>query len=103
MEYNLYTVRDSQAEVAMQPTFFEQDAQAIKAFKNSVCKEDHFDGSPADYTLYKIGKFNDNTMELHAYEPQKIIGGLDAWNQRQADKRQLDLLNQEIAEIKEQA
>ena len=103
MQYNIYVVRDAQAEVTMQPTFFEQDAQAIKAFKNSICKEGHWNGSPADYTLYKVGTYDDNTMELNAYAPMKIIGGLDAWNQRQRDIRQLDLLNEEIDNLKEQA
>ncbi len=104
MKMIMYAVRDTQADATMRPIFFEKDAIAIRAFILSVSNaEDPMNKTPVDFTLYRIGTYNDELMLLNADGPQdpvRLMNGLEAISQRTFDLEQIDALNKEIDAIK---
>jgi hypothetical protein len=53
---------------------------------------------PEDYTLFKVGEFNDGTGELEACIPIKLINGIEAVAQsRKVNGAQLQEVDEEIS------
>lgn len=101
MKSKIYTVRDAQAEAAMRPVFFEQDAIAIRSFKMSVTNaDDPMSSNPDDYTLYRIGVYDDESMLIESHDPVRLMGGLEAVADRRIDQEKIAALHKEIEEIK---
>ena len=74
----VYTIRDSKAEAYMQPFTFRTDAEAIRAFGDSVEKagtplHDH----PEDYFLYKVGEFDLLVGVIKPLEIVNLAGAAD--------------------------
>ena len=77
MKLNAYTIYDVASGIYMRPFFSQADGQAIRGFKDIATDADHEIGKhPEDYTLYRIGSFNDNTGKMEGEEPEKLITGL---------------------------
>jgi hypothetical protein len=58
---NMYCIHDSKAQAYLPPFFFHRDGQATRVFANCVNNEEHtFAINPADYTLFKVGSFDDS-------------------------------------------
>ncbi len=99
----LYAVRDTQADATMRPVFFEKDEIAIRSFILSVSNaEDPMNKTPVDFTLYRIGTYDDETMLLNEAGPQdpaRLMNGLEAISQRTFDLEQIAALNKEIKAI----
>ncbi len=104
MKMIMYAVRDTQADATMRPIFFEKDAIAIRSFILSVSNaEDAMNKTPVDFTLYRIGTYDDELMLLNADGPQdpvRLMNGLEAISQRTFDLEQIDALHKEIEAIK---
>ncbi len=77
MKLNAYTIYDVASGVYMRPFFSQADGQAIRSFKDISTDADHEIGKhPEDYTLYRIGTFNDTTGKMTGEELEKLTTGL---------------------------
>ena len=56
---NIYAVKDNLVGRFMQPIFLENDQQAIRWFKNAINSIDLWKSSASDYTIHRLGTFND--------------------------------------------
>jgi len=66
MKLNMYTIYDSAAGAYMRPFFLQSDGQAMRAFKDIATDASHEVGKhPEDYSLFRIGVFDDNNATLH--------------------------------------
>jgi len=79
MNLNAYTIYDVASGVYMRPFFSQADGQAIRGFNDIACDASHEVGKhPQDYTLYRVGRFNDTSGKLEGEELEKLTTGLEA-------------------------
>lgn len=58
----MYTIHDIKAETFMVPFFQQNDETAKRLMTHSANNPEHFVGkNPADYTLFYIGEYEDNS------------------------------------------
>lgn len=75
MKLLAFTVFDSAAEAYLQPFFARSEGEAIRSFSTAASSEDHmFAKHAADYTLFKIGTFDDATGLLEVPHPPVSLG-----------------------------
>lgn len=79
MKLYMYAIRDSKAEAYAQPFFMQNDQIAVRAFMatiedpNSKCNK-----YPNDFSLYRIGDWDDNTGGLTCpLEPKFLYSAVD--------------------------
>jgi len=78
MKLNAYTIYDVASGVYMRPFFSQADGQAVRGFKDIATDADHEVGKhPEDYTLYRIGTFNDTTGKIAGEDLEKLATGLE--------------------------
>ena len=99
MKLNAYTIYDVASGIYMRPFFSQADGQAMRGFKDIALDADHEVGKhPEDYTLYRVGSFNDVTGVMASEELEKLITGLECVaSSRNVNKENLDLLNKNIS------
>jgi len=70
----MYSVRDTTAEMFMRPFFAPTEALAIRSFYNSV-KEEGSPGNlnPEDFELHQLGDFDPENGSVHVLERSKVI------------------------------
>lgn len=69
-----YAVYDRKAEVYSTPFLEVTDGTAIRALQEAVADGNHpFAKHPADYSLHRLGTFEDTTAEIAVEEKKKII------------------------------
>jgi hypothetical protein len=71
----LYTIRDTVADIFNRPFVAHNDADAIRAFTQSFEKGGQ--GNKEDYVLYHIGSYNDSNGIIDTVEPIRVYSGLD--------------------------
>lgn len=100
MKMNIYAIWDRAAGAYMRPFFMNADDQAKRAFTDIATDPDHEIGKhPTDYTLFKLGLFDDNSGELHPFNPEKIIAAHEAVAlSRKIKPGSLKLFDQEVTE-----
>lgn len=93
MKLNAYTIYDVASGAYMRPFFTGADGQAIRSFRDIATDADHEVGRhPQDYTLYRVGGFEETTGELSGGELIKLITGLEAVSHdRQIQPGQLEI------------
>jgi len=98
MKLNAYTIYDVASGVYMRPFFSQADGQAVRGFKDIACDADHEVGKhPEDYTLYRIGSFNDTTGKMAGEELEKLATGLEmVTNSRKVNQDNIEQLHKEI-------
>nr|UXQ88051.1 MAG: nonstructural protein [Microvirus sp.] len=78
MNQNIYTVYDQKARAYLTPFFMPEDGMAIRTFSDCVnSKDHHFGKHPSDYTLYKMGVYDDNSADLLAIPLQSLGNGVE--------------------------
>ena len=79
MKVDLYAVFDRCSGVYDGPIPGRADAEMVRNF-TFMCtnKESKISQSPEDFTLFKVGKWNDGTGELEPSVPEKLINGAEA-------------------------
>ena len=79
MKVSLYAVFDRCSGVYDGPIPGRADAETIRNFK-FMCEnpESKMSQSPEDYTLFKVGTWNDGTGEVEDVVPEKLINGAEA-------------------------
>lgn len=79
MQTFIYTIYDVKAKAYLLPIMMATDAIAVRSFTNVINQEGHqFNQNPEDYTLHRIGLFDDENAEIKHYNPELIISGLQA-------------------------
>jgi len=68
---NVYSIRDSLAEIYNKPFTEINNATAIRAFSQSMQQTKNKE----DYVLYHIGTFDDNAGSFTVNDPVKIFSG----------------------------
>ena len=98
MKLNAYTIYDVASGVYLRPFFSQADGQAIRGFKDIATDADHEIGKhPEDYTLFRIGSFNDNTGKMEGENPEKLATALELVAQsRQVNQDNIEQLHKEI-------
>ena len=98
MKLHAYTIYDVASGVYMRPFFSQADGQAIRGFKDIACDADHEIGKhPEDYTLYRIGAFNDTTGKMEGEELEKLATALEmVSSSRQVNQDNIEQLHKEI-------
>lgn len=79
----IYGIRDAKADAFTRPPFFmSTEGQALRAFTDLAHNADSDVGMhPDDYTLYELGKLNQETGEIEANpHPRHILTGSAAIN-----------------------
>lgn len=67
MRLNVYTIFDSASQAYMRPFFMQSDGQALRSFTDIAQDAEHEIGKhPEDYSLYRIGTYDDQKGVLHA-------------------------------------
>lgn len=69
----IFSVFDKKAVAYLQPFYYQQKGQAIRAFEDSVNNpETAFNKHPEDFSLYLLGEFDDTTGEITSKKPLHI-------------------------------
>ena len=77
MRTNAYAIFDRASGAYSQPFFLPSDGAARRSFGDSANNTELNVGMhPEDYTLFRIGRYDDATGELAQEVPEKIVG---AW------------------------
>lgn len=78
MKLLIYAIFDQATAAYSRPFFLQTDSQATRTFTDSiVSKDSEFGAHPADYTLYRIGVYNDQTAKLTPRDNVKIATALE--------------------------
>lgn len=73
-----YAIYDSKAEAYMQPFFVRNDGEALRGFMDGMDNEQSpFHKWPQDYTLFKLGRYDDETGKIDACTPISLGNGLE--------------------------
>lgn len=75
----IFSVFDDKADLFMPPFYNQQTPVALRVFADACRQDDHpFRQNPADYHLYEVGTFNDETGDLMGLsKPVLLIGAAD--------------------------
>lgn len=107
MEMKMYAVFDSVAQAFMNPMLFQNDGQAIRSLQNAVNAEgeNQIAKSPADFSLFYLGKWNDKTatLETEGQPPRRVVLAFELANSDKAryNGKQIEELFEEIKSIRE--
>ena len=73
MNVTMFSVFDSKAGVYTQPFFAPTVGVAIRSLQSLMLDHSHtFYTHPEDYTLYRLGEFDDNVGDIAATNPEAI-------------------------------
>jgi hypothetical protein len=77
MTKQVFAVHDSAAGAYLAPFVVHGEGLAVRMFNDLVSEPGHqFNKHPEDYTLFKIGRFDEATGELKSMPPQSYGNGL---------------------------
>lgn len=80
MTANIYTVKDEMTGNFLNPTTIKTDQEAIRMFKYQINNTAIWTDNPEDFSLYKVGTFDDETGTIIGITPEKICGGRSVKN-----------------------
>ena len=62
MKYGMFSIYDEKAQAYLPPFILPETGMAIRTFGDCINSEEHqFGKHPADYTLYQIAEFDDDS------------------------------------------
>lgn len=77
MKLNAYCVFDSKVEAYLTPFFMRADGEATRACQQAMSDPNHnFCRYPADYTLFRVGEFDDASGRLLPLDAYVNLGNL---------------------------
>lgn len=92
---NAYSIYDAAAGAFTRPFFMQTDQQAQRAFLDLVNTEGEMvNKHPEDYTLFKIGNFNELSGEFGDVHNLKLLTGLEAVIPKSKQPGQLDFVEE---------
>ena len=74
MTHNVYAVKDELQGVFLQPIYAESEKAALRDFKFKVNNIEQWKYNSADYSLFRLGTFDDATG-IYTSDIEKIQGG----------------------------
>lgn len=78
MKLNIYSIYDSASGLYSRPFFTQSDAESVRSFSDIAIDSDHPIGKhPEDYTLFRIGNFDDNTALLNNEANESLATALE--------------------------
>lgn len=78
MIMEIYAVKDKQVNAFLQPFFSPTIGSALRSLGSVLNDPNHeFSKHVADYTLYKLGEFDDLTGVISAYSEPDLITALE--------------------------
>lgn len=98
MIINLYAVYDEKAQAFMSPFQNTNDGMAIRSFIQACQNpEVPFSKYPLDYTLFRVGKYDDEKAVFTNEEPkaQQLLTASDAIRMHKQDQQTLRTLHEE--------
>ncbi len=81
MELTVFSIFDTKAATFSRPFVAVREGEASRTFVdlvNAPNKDNPFAQHPEDYSLHRLGKFNQNSGELTDHVNYQIISGLEA-------------------------
>ena len=85
MKLNAYVIYDAASASYQRPFFVNADGAAIRAFGDLTKDQAHPIGQhPEDYSLHRIGTFDDNNAKFNTEDKECLITGLEAASQNTA-------------------
>ena len=80
MTLEFYAVKDETANRFMTPSLIMSENEAKRAFKSQVNNIQIWKDNPEDFSLYKLGNFDEETGTIIGIKPEKIVGGRSVVN-----------------------
>ena len=78
MKLNIYSIYDTASGLYSRPFFTQSDGEASRSFGDLVTDKTHPVGMhPEDYTLFRLGVFDDVKGSFHNEENQSLMTGLE--------------------------
>jgi len=78
MKLTLFAIHDVKAECFSKPFLEPLDAIAVRAFTDCVNSDNHqFGANPQDYTLFKLGEYDDSKGMFETYAPKSLGNGVE--------------------------
>ncbi len=78
MKHNMYTIFDTASGLYSHPVYEQSDKAAIRSFGNLAQNADCNIGQhPEDYTLFRVGIFDDNNGKLHNEVNESLATALE--------------------------
>ncbi len=78
MILKIYSTYDSKAHAYMAPFYMHEDGMATRVFQQAITDSTHqFGKAPQDYTLFRLGTFDDSSGTLHNSTPISLGNGLE--------------------------
>lgn len=92
MKINVYTIFDTASGAYMRPFFAQSDGQALRSFKDIANDTEHEIGRhPEDYSLHRIGVYDDNKGALTPEDNECLATALEMVSQvRNVKQPELD-------------
>lgn len=73
-DIKIYAVKDELTDTFLQPTFMDNDLEVTRIFEFQVNNTPLWKDNASDYSLYKLGMFNEQTGEIIS-KIEKLTGG----------------------------
>jgi hypothetical protein len=104
MKLNVYSIFDSAAKAYTNPFFMHNDGLAIRAFSDNVNseQENNIAKHPDQFTLFRIGEFDDSTGEIKTDVVKSLGTGLQYQEKSGLDESQAALIIKLLKELKEE-
>ncbi len=78
MKLNIYSIYDTASGLYSRPFFTQSDGEATRSFTDIATDAEHPIGKhPADYTLFRLGIFDDTTGKLTDEENSSMTNALE--------------------------
>lgn len=78
MILKIFAIYDAKAEAYNQPFFLHNEGQATRGFSDAVNDKNSIMGKhPADFTLFRIGTFDDSTSTITSESPIVLGVGVE--------------------------
>lgn len=78
MRWNVYTIFDTASGIYKRPFVAQADGEVLRVFGDMCCDADHEIGAhPEDYSLWRIGTFDDNKAKLVAEDLECLAQGVE--------------------------
>ncbi len=98
MKLNVYSIFDTASGLYSRPFFTQSDGEAIRSFSDIANDAEHPVGRhPADFTLFRLGIFDDRDGKLTDEVSSSLTNALQCLaNARSVDKDNLELFTEEL-------
>ncbi len=99
MKLNMYSIYDTAAACYTRPFYMQSDGQAMRSFTDISSDADHEIGKhPEDYSLHRIGVWDDSNARTHSEKPECLSTALEAIaNSRAVNPNNLEVFDKNIS------